>query len=93
MAKHFTLIALFMLISLSFALQRATKPFNGTDDLFDFVLRGDHEIYVLFFYNSNDMQANGNQELSEHVGHERQELSETLNTFGDNVFYAEVDTG
>ena len=25
--------------------------------------------------------------------HERQELSDTLETFGDNVFYAEIDTG
>jgi hypothetical protein len=56
-------------------------------------LKGDHEIYVLFFYNSVDMQQSGNQELSEHVTHERQDLSDTLTTFGDNVFYAEVDIG
>lgn len=93
MAKHFVLIALFLFISSTYALQKATKPFTGTDDLFDFVLKGDHEIYVLFFFNSKDMSASGNQELSEHVGHERQELAETLQTFGDNVFYAEVDTG
>lgn len=47
---------------------------------------------MLFFYNSKDMSASGNQELSEHVSHERQELGETLGTFGDNVFYGEVDT-
>jgi len=38
------------------------------------------------------MQKQGNQELHEHVLHEKQELSDTLQTFGDNVFYAEIDT-
>ena len=60
--------------------------------MFDFVLKGDHEIYVLFFYSSADMQSQGNQELHEHVMHEKQELSDTLQSFGDNVFYAEIDT-
>ena len=38
------------------------------------------------------MAAQGNQELHEHVLHEKQELSDTLGTFGDNVFFAEIDT-
>ena len=90
MAK--SLLTFLLVISFAFALQRPKAPFKGTDDLFDFVLTGDHEIYVLFFYNSKDMQTQGNQELHEHVLHEKQELSDTLSTFGDNVFFGEVDT-
>ena len=72
------LLTLALLFSIAFALQKPNKAFKGTDDLFDFVLSGDHQIYVLFFYNSKDMQTEGNQELHEHVLHEKQELSETL---------------
>jgi len=74
MVKTSAFIALVLLISFTNALQKQSKPFSGTDDLFDFVLKGDHEIYVLFFYNSAEAQKQGNQELSEHVTHERQEL-------------------
>jgi len=92
MAKTTTLLALVLLLGFTNALLRPTSNYKGTDDLFDFVLKGDHEIYVLFFYSSADMQKQGNQELHEHVLHEKQELSDTLQTFGDNVFYAEIDT-
>ena len=68
------------------------KGFSGTDDLFDTVLTGDHKIYVLFFYSSSEMLQDGNQELHEHVQHEKEQLVDALQTFDDNVYFAEIDT-
>jgi hypothetical protein len=55
-----TALALCLLLTSSYALLTPKEKFKGTDDLLDTVLTGDHEIYVLFFYSSIDMQKEGN---------------------------------
>ena len=90
MARLFAILAL-LFISVS-GLVKNTESYRNTDDLFDHVLTGDHKIYVLFFFNSNDMNAEGNQELNEHVHHEKTEIAESLEQFDDNVYFTEIDT-
>ena len=49
-------------------------------------------MYVIFFYNSDAMHAEeGNQEMHEHVVQEKQDLSDGLEQFGNNVNYIEID--
>ena len=89
----FRLLLLVTLISLSMAVIKNTQTFSGTDDLFDTILTGDHKIYVIFFFNSEAMHAQeGDQELHEHVIQEKQDLSDSLEQFDDNVNFIEIDT-
>ncbi|CAI2383045.1 unnamed protein product [Moneuplotes crassus] len=81
-----------MLCSPAFAYHKFSEPyFKNSEDVFEFVTNGNHQVYILFIYNPQWAAEEIHHPMKARYDLERSELQKIIGQYGRNIHYSEIN--